>query len=81
MQTSGVNLKKQAEAEVNYNDYCPEGDERRKLTKEDVFRNTFEDMELEPALMENIRRLKWSQPTPIQCYAIETISRLIRFLF
>ena len=65
---SGLNLEKQNEAQIDVSDFSGA------LSKEDVYRGTFVEMGLEPQLMENLKRLKWTSPTPIQKYAVSILS-------
>jgi ATP-dependent RNA helicase DDX3X len=42
-------------------------------SKDEHFRRTFNDMDLCPEIMENLQRMKYSKPTPIQQYAISIL--------
>ena len=56
-------MKKQADADIEVNDYSP--DQENRVTKESCYKGTFEEMDLDPSLMENLKKLQWEKPTPI----------------
>ena len=62
---TGLNFDKMDEIDIQLSDFKDVADDSA-LTLENTRKDTFDQMELEPELLQNIKKLGWTKPTPIQ---------------